>query len=288
LSAIERGVVPNRYPQLRWPLLAATALLLSGCGGGGGGSESSPSSASIASPRPVEQTDLQIASAIYDGSARTPNGFYAEAIASGHANIATTHVKNTDIDPALSSSAAQFELCTNDWNEALNWSETSAHNSPQYSNLVATNDDARYFEFGRVRSGTPELYVQARVYKCAYLNRTAANLRSSSGPAGQLNMRPLTADELRRISEYLWQFTMYNNFGNVVLKSSASNGATLEHTLHIAKLVRGGMSASCDRIDVIAWRHQVDSTNGALTLDVQPLFSLGARETAGVAQLCAQ
>jgi hypothetical protein len=282
-------VVSNRYPQLRWQALAATAWLLSGCGGGGGGGgASSPSTASIAPPRAVDQTDLQIASAVYDGSARTPSGFYAESKPSGHANVATTHVKNSDIDPGLPSSAAQFELCTNDWNEALSWSEASAHNSSQYANLVATNDDARYFEFGRLRSGTPDVYVQARVYKCAYLNRTAANLRGASGAAGQLNTRPLTADELRRTSEYLWQFTMYNNFGNVVLKSSPSTGAVLEHTLHIAQLVRGGMSASCDRIDVIAWRHQADSTSGALTLDVQTLWSFGAREAAGVAQLCTQ
>jgi hypothetical protein len=280
-------VVSSRYPQLRWQVLAATAWLLSGCGGGGG-DDSSSSAAAITPPRAVEQTDLQIASAIYGGGPRTPNGFYAESAPSGHANVATTHLKNTDIDPDLPGSAPQFELCTNNWDEALNWSEVSAHRSSQYANLVATNDDTRYFEFGRMRSGTPDIYVQARVYKCAHLNRTAANLRAASGAAGQLNARPLTADELQRTSEYLWQFTMYNNFGNVVLKSSRSIGTPLEHTLHIAQLVRSGMSVSCDRIDVIAWRHRADSTSGALTLEVQTLWSFGARETAGVAQLCAQ
>jgi hypothetical protein len=278
-------VVSSRVPQ--WPacVIASTALVLSSCGGGGGG-DSASSAPSIAAPaRPVEQTDSQIASAIYGGSARTPLGFYAETPPSGQANVATMHVKNTDIDPGVAGSAAQFELCTNDWNEALSWSEASAHNAPQYSDLVATNDDTRYFEFGRVRSGTPTVYVQARVYKCAYLNRSATNLRSSAGAAGLLNVRPLTADELRRLSEYLWQFTSYNNFGNVVLKSSSSTA--LEHTLHIATLVRGGMSASCDRIDVIAWRHQVNNATGAITLDAQTLWSFGAREAAGIAQLCA-
>jgi hypothetical protein len=277
-------VVLNRRSQLDWRALASTALLLTGCGGGGGGGESATSAASLAPPRPIEQTDLQIATAIYAGSARTPVGFYAETPPSGHSNVATMHVKNTDVDPHASGSTAQFELCTNDWNEALGWSETSAHNAPQYSTLVATNDDARFFEFGRVRSGAPEMYVQARVYKCAYMNRTAADLRSSSGAAGQLNVRPLSPAELRRMSEYFWQFTAYNNFGNVVLKSA---GATaLEHTLHIASLVRGGMSSSCDRVDVIAWRHRVHDVTGAITLDVQTLWSFGARESAGIAQLC--
>ena len=280
-------LVSSRHSQ--WPscVIASTVLVLSSCGGGGGGGDSAASAPSAAAPvRPVEQSDFQIATAIYEGSARTPFGFYSESPPSGHANVATMHVKNTDIDPNVAGTAAQFELCTNDWNEALNWSEASAHNAAQYADLVATNDDTRYFEFGRVRSGTPTMYEQARIYKCAYLNRSAANLRAKTGAAGQLNIRPLSADELRHLSEYLWQFTTYNNFGNVVLKSSGANGATLEHTLHIATLARGGTSESCDRIDVLAWRHQVNAVTGAVTLDVQTLWSFGARESAGIAQLC--
>ena len=48
----------------------------SACGGGGGGGEGDTSSASaIVTPRPVEQTDLQIAAAIYAGTSRTPAEF---------------------------------------------------------------------------------------------------------------------------------------------------------------------------------------------------------------------
>jgi len=267
----------------------ASAFLLNACGGGGGSDSSStpaPQKPAVSS-RPIAQTDLEIATAIYNGTARVPAGFYSEAAPVGHGTVATKHVKNTDVDTALAPSASEFELCTDDWNQALAWSETFALNSPQYSNLVATNDDGRYFEFARVQSGSPDLYVQSRIYKCAYLNRSAANLRAATGAAGQLNARPLTSDELRRLSEYFWQFTSYNNFGHMVLKSAGSTSPMLEHTLHMASLVRGGLSASCDRIDVIAWTHRVDTATGALTLDVQTLFSFGAKETAGVAQLCA-
>lgn len=278
----------DRHSRMRVRLAVATACLLSGCGGGGGesGGASSNAPATVA-PRPVEQTDLEIAAAIYAGDSRTPAGFYSESAPSGHAAIAKSHLKNTDIDPSLGNSQPQFELCTDDWNQALSWSETSAQNAPQYSQLVATNDDARYFEFGRMQSSTPQVYVLSRVYKCAYLDRTAADLRANTGAAGKLNIRPLTADELKRMSEYLWQFTSYNNFGHAVLKSAGSSAPTAEHTLHIASLVRSGMSATCDRIDVLAWRHSVDPTSGVLTLTVQLQWSFGAREAAGVAQLCA-
>ena len=265
-------------------MLAAFAL--SACGGGSGG-ETSATAASSAPPRPVEQSDLQIASAIYSGGSRTPADFSIETPPNVQGVVATSHVKNTDVDPGVPASSAQFELCTNDWNEALAWSETSAHNKPQYASLIATNDDARYFEFARVQLGSPQVYVQSRIYKCGYLNRSNANLREGSGAAGQLNVRPLGNDELRRTSEYLWQFTSYNNFGNVVLKSASTNATSPEHTLFIATLVRGGMSATCDRIDVVAWRHQLNPTSGALALDLRTLWTFGARESAGIAQLCA-
>jgi hypothetical protein len=279
--------VLDSHQQVRWPLAILVASLLAACSGGGGESDAPSASSSALSidPRPVAQSDLEIATAIYSGK-RTPDDFYSETEPSGHDVIATMHLKNTDIDPTIDASQPQFELCTNDWNQALGWSETSAQHASQYSDLVATNDDARYFEFGRVRQGSPEVYVQARVYKCAYLDRARANLRAASGSAGQLNVRPIDATELARLSEYLWQFTRYNNFGHTVLKSSGAGGVTLEHTLYMASVVRGGLSASCDRIDVIAWRHSVDPASGAVTLNVQPLWSFGARETGGMPELC--
>jgi len=137
-----------------------------------------------------------------------------------------------------------------------------------------------------VRPGEPQFYVRSRVFKCAYLDRSDANLRIGHGPAGQLNQRPISAPELRNLSEYLWQFTTYNNYGSAVLKSSgATTSGGLSHTLIIGTLVRSGLSESCDRIDVIGWRHTIDD-DGRLELDVQTLWSFGARESAGVASLC--
>jgi hypothetical protein len=266
-------------------------IVTSSCGGGGGGSSSAganappPSTAPIVVTRAVAQSDFEIAQAIYTGTPRTPEGFYEDFEPSGTEYVATAHLKNGDI--VATASDPLHELCTDDWNQALEWSETHAQSSPDYADLVATNDDPRYFEFGRVRAGEPELYVRDRVFKCAYVDRAATNLRVAEGAAGQLNMRPLTAAELRTFSEYLWQFTSYNNFGYAVLKSSGeSSTATLTHTLHMASLVRNGISATCDRIDVLAWRHTLDAATGELTLDVEAEFSFGARENGGVVELC--
>jgi hypothetical protein len=271
-------------------VLTAT-VATSSCGGGGGGGSapvaSTPPPAPPTSVRPVEQTNLQIAQTVYAGP-RTPADFFADNH-SANENVATTHLKNSDVDVTASASAPLYELCTNDWNQALDWSETRAQNSPSYADLVETNDDARYFEFGRARSGDPDFYVRDRVFKCTYVDRSSANLRLEEGAAGLLNMRPLTAEELRTLSEYLWSFTAYNNFGYAVLKSGGAPTAEgLTHTLYIAALQRNGLSATCDRINVLSWRHALNTSTGQLTLDVEPAFSFGARESGGVAETCSE
>jgi hypothetical protein len=270
----------------RWRLAALAALVLSACGGGGGES-SAPAPTASAPPRPVTQSDLQIAESVYGTGSRTPAGFYADPPPSGHDYVATTHLKNSDVDAAAVAPQPLYELCTDDWNQALAWSELGAQNAPQYSDLVETSNDPRYFEFGRVRQGDPTFYVRARVFKCAYLDRAEANLRVAAGPAGELNRRPLTAADLRELSEYLWQFTQYNNVGYAVLASGGtSTTAALTHTLHIAKLARGGISTACDRVDVISWRHTLDAATGSLQLEATTLWSFGAQEAAGVVSLC--
>jgi hypothetical protein len=271
----------------RWRLAAMATIVLSACGGGGGGDSSTPAPAASAPPRPVEQSDLQIAQSVYGSGPRTPAGFYSDPPPSGHEYVSTLHLKNADVDAAVVAPQPLFELCTDDWNQALEWSELGAQSSPQYSDLVATNDDPRYFEFGRVRQGDPTFYVRTRVFKCAYLDRTSANLRTSAGVAGTLNRRPPTTAELRDLSEYLWQFTQYNNFGYAVLQSSGSSTTgTLTHTLHMGVLARGALSSSCDRVDVIGWRHTLDTMTGILQVDVTTLWSFGASESAGVVSLC--
>jgi hypothetical protein len=274
---------------LQWRIVAlSAAVALGGCGGGGGDDSGTAKQAAAATvpSRPVAQTDLQIAQSIYGGT-RTPADFYADPAPSGHGYVATSHLKNTDLGVAASVTSPQYELCTNDWNEAFGWSELSAQNAPQYADLVVTNEDPRYFEFGRARSGEPQIYLRGRIYKCAYLDRSLTDLRTASGDAGQINRRPLTAAELKTLSEYLWQFTIYNNTGHAVLKSDgSSNDSGLAHTLYIANLVRNGVSGNCDRIDVVAWRHTAELSTGRMQLDVQSLWSFGARDSAGVAQLC--
>jgi hypothetical protein len=232
--------------------------------------------------RPVAQSDLEIAQMLYVDNRRTPQGFYQDSAPPTQGHVATAHLKNTD----LSSSAAQYELCTDDWNTALSWSDQAATGA-QASNLVETNTTTSYYEFGRVRAGTPQTYIRARVFRCSYLDRSNVDLNGTSAVAGQFNQRPLTAGEIQLLSEYLWQFTTYNNYGNAVLKSSGVISATnVQHTLIIASLTSAATSGGCDRIRVAGWTHSADAQSGTLTLSSQPLWDFGARRNAGTVEIC--
>ena len=102
----------------------------------------------------------------------------------------------------------------------------------------------------------------------------------------KINRRPLSAADLRELSEYLWLFTSYNNFGTVVLKSSGAGTANrLEHTLHLARL-QPDASGGCDTIAVLAWTHAADLPAGTLALTQWVLWSFGARASGGITELC--
>ncbi|MET0658450.1 MAG: hypothetical protein ABW110_09890 [Steroidobacteraceae bacterium] len=273
----------------------SAVLCVSSCGGGGGGSDSggggsdsggsSPASIPV-SQRPTSLTDLQIAQLLYEGSPRTPADFYAEAAPASYAYVNTSHLKNTDV-ATVASDAPQYELCSDDWNEALAWSEAAQQRSGQYADLMATEENERYFEFGRVRSSEPDRYLRGRVFKCAYLERQTSNLRQQAGNAGVLKSTPIDTQSLKLLSEYLWQFTTYNNYGHAVLSSTGEPAnSSLRRTLLIANLAAAGTSGTCDRILVEAWRHDAATATGALTRSVEELWSFGARENAGAVELC--
>lgn len=271
--------------------MLATLVLASGCGGGGGGAGSEPSNAP-ASPapapapaQPFAQSDLEIASLLYSDSARTPAGFYTDSPSPAAGYSVTAHVKNSDLTSGTVST--RHELCTDDWNQALGWSEAAAEHRDSYSDLVATDANDRFFEFGRVPRGQPDSYVRDRVYRCTYLDRGDVDLAAPAGAAGKINRTPLNAADLRQLSEYLWLFTSYNNFGNAVLASvPGTSSSGLTHTLYVASLTRSTTSGGCDRIDVIAWRHRASPQTGEAMLERSAVTSFGSRQVGASAELC--
>ena len=127
-------------------------------------------------------------------------GFATDPAPPSYAQVTTYHLKSSQL--ALPA-ATTHEVCTDDWSTALAWSEEVAAQANPYLDLAANDATAGYFEFGRVPRGLTGQYVRQRVFRCAYLDRTGADLTAAEGFFGVLNARPLDAAahaRARRIS----------------------------------------------------------------------------------------
>jgi hypothetical protein len=279
---------------------AAMALVsLAACGGGGGSGSAAPAATSqpVAAPAsnnppapaapPTANADLGLADRLYKGDSRTPSGFDVEARPTNvYGTLSTRHLKNTDFATGPQSAGPTFEVCTNDMAQAIAWSESQATWNGLYSDLVEVRGDSRMFEVIRVPRFDSTAMLRHRVFRCDYLDRSGSDLRADIGAAGSFNQRPLNADELEKLGEYLWQFTMYNNSDFVVASSStATAGGSLVHTIRMAQLVRGAVG-SCDTVQLMDWTHSMNTTTGAITRELTSVRSFRAQSSSGSTALC--
>jgi hypothetical protein len=201
--------------------------------------------------------------------------------------LSTRHLKNTDFATGPQGISATYEVCTNDMAQAIDWSERQATWQGQYSDLVEVRSDTHMFEVVRVPRADVTAMIRHRVFRCDYLDRSNTDLRVDVGAAGSMNQRPLTADELEKLSAYLWQFTMFNNSDYVVESSTRSTrGNDLVQTIRVGQLVRGA-SGSCDTVQLSDWTHTMNAADGTLTRALSNVRSYQVKSTSSGATSCA-
>jgi hypothetical protein len=279
-------------------LLIAVVVLSTACGGGGSGSSPAPSASSqpaavtpapvvVNTPPPTNTADLDLAARLYKGDARTPSGFDVEGRpANVMGTIATRHLKNTDLAAGPQAISPIYEVCSNDLAQAIDWSERQATWQGQYSDLVEVRSDTRMFEIVRVPRADVSAMLRHRVFRCDYVDRSSTDLRTDAGDAGSMNQRPLTAVELEKLAEYLWQFTLFNNSDYAVESSSTSaSGSILVQTIRMGQLVRGA-SGGCDTVQLMDWTHTMNSTDGSLTRALSNVRSYQVKSTPNGAESC--
>ncbi len=265
-------------------LMLLGTWLLHACGGGG------EATTPVAGALPDATLEYQrgVAQKAYDGVPRTPAGFYADPpLAGATGTVATSHLKNSDI--SSTSGGASFELCTDDMANAIAWSEQRATFQGSYADMVDMSSDSRAFEIVRVPRSDSTARLRQRVFKCSYLDRTSTDLANLSGPAGFVQARPLAAAMLRELSEYLWQFTSFNNADHLVLTTAASTGTAagqIGHSIEMVQLSRAATSGECDRLDIRRWTHTVNTDTGALSRNLETTQTFRARRENGSVSLC--
>ena len=271
---------------------------LAACGGGGSSGtaqpaavNSQPASAPVApvvsAPPSTAAADLALAGRLYKGDERTPAGFDVETRpASVVGTLSTRHLKNTDFATGPQGLSTTYEVCTNDMAQAIDWSERQSAWQGQYSDLVEVRGDTHMFEVVRVPRADVTAMIRHRVFRCDYLDRSNTDLRVDIGAAGNMNQRPLTADELEKLSEYLWQFTMFNNSDYVVESSTRStSGDTLSQTIRMGQLVRGA-TGTCDTVQLRDWTHTMNAADGTLTRSLSNVRSYQVRSTSSGVETC--
>lgn len=277
-------------------IVLALSASLAACGGGGGGGSSAPASnsppQSVETPPPANDgsstaADLSLADRIYKGTERTPAGFDVESRPTQViGTLSTRHLKNTDFATGPQSISPTYEMCTNDMAQALEWSESQATWNGQYSDLVEVRGDSRMFEVIRVPRFDVTAMLRHRVFRCDYLDRANTDLRADSGAAGNMNQRPLTATELESLTEYLWQFTMFNNADYAVQSSSSQvSGGAVTQTIRMGQLVRGA-AGSCDTVQIVDWIHTMNTTDGSISRTLSNVRSFRAKSVGGATELC--
>jgi hypothetical protein len=242
----------------------------------------------VNTPPSTAAADLSLATRLYKGDERTPAGFDVEARpASVVGTLSTRHLKNTDFATGPQAASATYEVCTNDMAQAIDWSERQATWQGQYSDLVEIKSDTRLFEVVRVPRADVTAMIRHRVFRCDYLDRSSTDLRVDVGAAGSMNQRPLNADELETLSEYLWQFTMFNNSDYAVESTTRSaSGNTLTQTIRMGQLVRG-VAGACDTVQLSDWTHTMNSLDGSLTRSLTNVRTFQVRSVSSAAQSCA-
>jgi hypothetical protein len=256
----------------RWLALAATmaggaCTVPPGSAGGGGAG--------------LSRDDAALATQLYAGTPRTPDGFLADPAPASFAQVTTYHLKTRQLDAAA---PTQHELCTDDWTQALAWSETVAQQAPTYLDLVGNASTERYYEFDRVPRGDSQRYERMRVFRCSYLDRSGVDLDSVGDVAGTLNARPLDAAALGGLAEYLWEFSEYDNVNHAVVASAPRAVASgIAHVLTLASLERG---VSCDRVVLGEWVYTADPSTGALRSTVSPLRDFSVRRVGDAVVAC--
>lgn len=260
--------------------LLITAALLVACN-----SDSSVPASGSSNAETGVISNHDIATALYFDE-RTPVGFYQETL-QAESYYAISHVKNTDLVPQVNrASMVSHELSSDDFSEALAWSEQAANMQIQYKQLVDNSETTLYHEFKRSVPTSPEFVSIQRVFKAGMLDRSGVDFAQNQNYYGRFTTDSLNGKLVKWVVEYLWTFTNENNFGNAVLSShTVENDNEFVHILLQARL-SFNYDAGCDDIEVFESRYTVSKASGFIIKNTSSLREVRAQRVGAQISIC--
>lgn len=266
----------NKILVLRVISTCLVSLLLTACGGVTGSQEIDNN----------KNFNMAIASALYF-YVPIPDGFYSEDF-QDDVFYSISHVNNTSILPMVDRAGlAVYELSSNDYVEALAWSEKASEYQPSNEQLTDISETALFYQFTRVDPASPQFIHIHRVFKSSMLDRTGVDrINDDDSYKGRITTTDLTVDNVKYIIEYLWTFTSSNNYQNAVLDSSTTE--TDDEFIHIIKQAKLDLSysESCDTITVYEIRYTVSKSTGAIWKEKILTSEFLARRQGAYLEIC--
>ncbi len=256
-------------------LVGIAASMLSACGG--------------ATDTPVavdNNVEMNIINALYFDK-RTPDGFYKEA-SQTTAFSSVSHVKNTSLLPPVDRPGITVhELASDDFVEAMNWSETAAEYQQSYKQLAGNTETLLYYQFTRFDPDAPQFINMHRVFKASALDRNGVDRSNDDAKyKGRITLAGLTAEKVKWVIEYLWMFTLSNNYGNAVLKSyTTETESEFVHIMEQAKL-NFSYNERCDNVEVYEIRYTVSKDSGFIWKEKSLTRTFLAKRSNRFLELC--
>jgi hypothetical protein len=211
----------------------------------------------------TEDVNYAIAVALYTDQ-WIPDDFYHNEMLDDTAFYVTYHVKNTDLVPVYDRTGmAVYELSTDDYSQALDWANTAAVYRPVYKSIVDHTETDLYFQFFRVDAANRLIVDLVRVFKRRALDRTGVD-RTKPEESYQGTIKPdvLSPDFTKTVDEYLWSFTIANNYGTFIISSEITEYVSAYiHSLLEARL-EWESEDTCDRISIYELVYQIDKDTG--------------------------
>ncbi len=271
----------------------ALALSLTSCGGAAGGT-SAINSASKSVVTVASVADMALLHAVYFNQ-RTPAGFYkilVPAAAQSSGSYRLSHLKDTDIlPPADRINKLVYALSTNDFVQAMNWSETAVKYQKTYRQFVNITATDLYFQITRVDMNNPGMLYYDRIFKSSAFDRSGVNLSAAKNTQSTVYMgtippATLSLARVKQIIEYLWSFSTSNNFGYAIISTSIVGKANaIVYRMEEARLALS-YSASCDVVSLYAMDYSVDRLTGKINRTTTLVRQLSARRHAAQISLC--
>jgi hypothetical protein len=212
-----------------------------------------------------ETTDYKIAEGLYTDQ-RVPDDFYHNELPDDNVFYVTYHIKNTDLVPTYDRPGmAVYELSTDDYSQALNWSETAAAFRPVYKPLVDSSETGLYFQFTRVDPDNPLFIDLVRVFKSSALDRSGVDRTNPDEHyQGKINLDMLSMKFSKTVDEYIWTFSFDNNYGTLVIASNISDyESEYVHIIREARLA-DGTEDTCDTISIHNLVYDIDKSTGKI------------------------